>query len=85
MTTRIIECFEVMDHGEDGRVFPGRHVAYIADEKDAKALAGNWLSVGKKTIVVHDNRSDYDHFKSQALKDQALAKLTQEERLALGL
>ena len=85
MTTRIIECFEVLDHGCDGRVFPGKHVAYISNENDARALAGNFLSVGKKTLVIHDTRTDYDAFHSQALKDQALAKLTAEERLILGL
>lgn len=65
MTTRIIECFSVMDHGCDGRVFPGRVIASFTNEKHAKAIATpGWDSVVKEVVVVHDSLEDYEHYKS---------------------
>lgn len=84
MTTRIIECFAVMDHGCDGRA-PGRSIAHFMNESDAKVLAGNWNSVSRIKLVVHDTRADYDNHTSIETKEKALAKLSPEERLVLGL
>lgn len=85
MTTRIVECFAVMDHGCDGKAFPGRVVAHFVNEKDAKTVAGNWNGVSPVKLVIHDTMSDYDNHKSVEFKEKALAKLSPEERLVLGL
>jgi hypothetical protein len=82
MTTRIIECFDVQ-HWDGGERH--NHHAYIVDENDAKVVAGEHGLLIKRTFVIHDNLADYQHHKSDELKRTALAKLTPEERIVLGL
>lgn len=82
MTTRIIDCFEVQqwDGGERHN-----HECYIANEKAAKAIAGQHGLVFAKSFIIHDDESDYKHWKSGKIREQALAKLSREEQIALGL
>lgn len=81
MTTKIIECFEVLrwDGGERQN-----HLCYMERKEDADALAGKHDAVIKKTFVVHDSVESFKRLESGELKKKALAKLTKEERLALG-
>lgn len=82
MTTRIIECFDVQ-HWDGGDRH--NHHAYVVSEQDAKKIAGQYGTTIKRTFIVHDTMVDYKHHTSEELRRTALAKLTKQERVALGL
>lgn len=82
MTTRIIDCFEALQwDGGERQV----HECYVNNYKDAKAIAGEHGAVVAKTFIIHDSAHDYNHWKSGKIREAALAKLSREEQIALGL
>lgn len=86
MATQIIEYYSVVDHGCDGREFPGRVTASFTKESDAnEVMVKGWDSIVKTSVVIHDSVEDYNHHKSGKAKADALAKLTAEERKLLGV
>lgn len=88
MSTVIIEGFEVLSADGDGR--GETHMAYFADENSAKQLVAQspgWIRMRpySKTIVVYETFGEYVNAQVEALRAKALAKLTKEEREALGV
>jgi hypothetical protein len=80
--TKIIECYDVQLWDGGDRHY---HECYVVDKDDAKAIAGQHGAVYKRTFIIHESKEEYEFLKSGELKKQALAKLTVEERNALGL
>lgn len=64
------------------------HKAYFSlsglAEHQAKALAGTYDIMDKTEIIIYQSLQEYHDFKSGKLRESALAKLTTEERKALG-
>jgi hypothetical protein len=64
-------------------------VAYFSNKVDAdKLVEGNkWQSVTKvmKTFVIMESLEDYTNFSKEKLRASALAKLSAQEKEALGL
>lgn len=81
-----ISTFTVWDvHHHDG-CGGSNHVCYMTDENDAKALADDGHGSARlKTITIMGNHADYVQYAQGAKKRAALAKLTKEERILLGL
>lgn len=63
-----------------------RHIANFFNEEDAKACAeGIYRGYGLRHITIFDSLEDYENNTREKLRERALAKLTREEKLALGL
>ena len=62
------------------------HIANFANEDNALELVGKNLYRGasKKTLTIFDSVGDYENNTREKLRERALAKLTVEERNALG-
>ena len=87
MKTTIVEGFEVVE--ADGGGMGENHVAYFSNERAATQLSAQspgWMRVRpfKQTIVVCESFGEYVIQKNEEVKAKALAKLTAEERAALG-
>lgn len=88
MKTTIVTGFEVVMADGDGR--GETHQAYFSDQTAAEMLVSQspgWMRMYPftKTTVVYDTFSEYVTAKADAFKAKALAKLTKEEREALGV
>jgi hypothetical protein len=93
MKNFVIDGFEVVGNSsEDGRG-PSYHVAYASKLSVAQDIAigkGPMGSVGtvnkiSKTIKVFDSFLEYQNDLIEQVKENALKKLTTEEKKALGL
>lgn len=87
MQTIIVKCFEVRSADGDGR--GESHVAYFNSEAAANQLAAQspgWMRVSpfEKTFHICETFGEYTIMKVGEIKTKALAKLTKEEREALG-
>jgi hypothetical protein len=82
MTTTIIKAFEVLRW--DGGEFH-RHHCYIADEVEASKLAGPHDLVKPVRFIIHDTADDAISYHQGKIREQAIAKLTDVERAALGI
>jgi len=62
-------------------------IANFTNEEEAKKLAGGsmYRGVWKKSFTFFDTVEDYENNTREKLRERALAKLTIEERQALGL
>ena len=62
------------------------HVANFANEDNAQELVGKsmYRSVSKKTLTIFDSVGDFENNTREKIRARALAKLTVEERNALG-
>lgn len=79
---QIIDCWtvEIWDGGDRQN-----HLCYVATEEEAKKLYNPKTDyIGKRQFVVYETAQEFNDFKNGKLKEQALAKLTREERLSLG-
>jgi hypothetical protein len=88
MITTTVAGFEVISADGDGH--GESHVAYFNNEKAAKQLAAQspgWLRVQKfeKTFQICSTFGEYVQLKNEEIKVRALAKLSKEEREALGV
>ena len=88
MITTIVAGFEVLSSDGDGR--GESHVAYFNNEKAAMQLvtqSPGWMRVQhfEKTFQICSTFGEYVQLKSEEVKTRALAKLTKEEREALGV
>lgn len=59
-------------------------VALFAREADARKVAGAQGAVVTKVVRIFDSVEEYQANRSSELRKKALAKLTAEERVALG-
>lgn len=63
-----------------------RHIANFSNEADAKVCAdGIYRGYGLRHITVFDSLEDFEENTREKIRERALAKLTTEERQALGL
>lgn len=63
-----------------------KHIANFTNEEDAKACAKSlYRSHGLRHITIFDSLEDFENNTREKLRERALAKLTREEKLALGL
>lgn len=63
-----------------------KHIANFNNEEDAKACAKNlYRSHSLRHITIFDSLEDFENNTREKLRERALAKLTREEKLALGL
>lgn len=63
-----------------------RHIANFSNEADAKVCAdGIYRGYGLRHITVFDSLEDFEENTREKIRERALAKLTTEEKLALGL
>jgi hypothetical protein len=81
--------YEVVQDTEDGMCHPQR-IAFIARKEDALKMAKGRGPMGcsDSNIIEHtvySNLDDYNKNSPEALRKSALAKLTQEEKKALGI
>ena len=88
MITTIVAGWEVISANGDGR--GESHVAYFNNEKAAKQLAATspgWMRVQpfEKSFAICATLAEYMQEKNEEVKARALAKLTVEERSALGV
>lgn len=81
MTIQIIKMFDV--HVWDGGERQN-YAASFSSEEEAKKFASKHDYISPKEIIVFDNVEEAKDFKNGAVKKQALAKLTDAERKALG-
>ncbi len=83
-----IKCYAVVLPSEQTRQAPVE-LACFSDLEDAKKLSKEHSSMGAylntKTIVVFDSYEEYKAEDKRKLRASALAKLTIEEKNALGL
>jgi hypothetical protein len=81
---QIIKCWDIQvwDGGDRHN-----HRYYVA----TKELAEEWLARNKhdmafeKEFIIMDDLSEVDEYKLQLIRQQALAKLNEQEKKALGL
>ena len=62
------------------------HKFYVSNEESAKdwVKANPYDTYYKKEMIIYDDLTDYNQNNLQAIKERTLAKLTPEERKALG-
>ena len=81
-----VESFPVYESWDDYTL-----VARFADLADAMALSnekGRYYSVGNKEVklfTIFESFKEYEDWRADSVRRTALAKLTNAERLALGL
>lgn len=81
-----IDCFQVTEYFDRDST----HIAYTSTRQLAEKIADkqkNYRTVStfKKTFVVYETMQDVEDYSLAKLKNSGLAKLTPEERQALGL
>lgn len=81
-----IDCFEVKESFDRD----SNHIAYTTTQKLAEQIAykqKNYRSVSafKKTFIIYESMQDVEDYSLANLRKTGLAKLTSEERKALGL
>ena len=81
---KVIKYWE-LGYSDDGGGF--KHHAYLATREAAKEWQKQhiWGSVREKEIVILDDLRDLEEYNNKKIRDGALAKLSPEERKALGL
>lgn len=63
-----------------------KHIGNFVNEADAKACAdGVYRGYGLRHITIFNNIEDFENNTREKTRERALAKLTTEEKLALGL
>lgn len=63
-----------------------KHIANFSNEADAKVCAdGIYREYGLRHITIFDTIEDFENNTREKIRERALAKLTTEERIALGL
>lgn len=63
-----------------------KHIANFINEVDAKECAkGVYRSVYKKVFTIFDSVEDFENNTREKIRARALAKLTPEEKIALGI
>ena len=81
MTIQIIKMFDVhVWDGGDRQDYAGS----FSSEEEAKKFVGKNDYMSPREIIVFDTVEEAKDFKNGAIKKQALAKLTDAERKALG-
>jgi len=88
MLTTVVSGFEVVESVGDGR--GETHVAYFNNAEAAKMLASKspcWMRVQRfeKVFDICSTVDEYTTLKTAEVKARALAKLSPEELVALGL
>lgn len=84
-----IDCFEVTE--PDGAGMHNLHVAYASSKTVADAIAQSnngwpgYVNAYKKTIVIVDSVDEYRQLRADGKREAALAKLTEDDKKALGL
>jgi len=84
----IVEYYEVhYDSGFelDGSYTCARFLSLSAAEEYAKQDRFRFVSKNKQRLVVYDNVKELELQKREDLREEALKKLTPEERLILGV
>ena len=81
---KVIKCWEL---GWSDNCGGFKHHAYLANRKAANEWKKQhvWGSIREKEIVILDDLQDLEDYNNKTLREQALAKLSPEERKALGL
>lgn len=81
---KVIKCWE-LGYLDDCGGF--KHHAYLATREAAKEWQKHhiWASVREKEIVILDDLRDLEDYNNKKIRDDALAKLSPEERKVLGL
>lgn len=81
--TQIIEAWDIQRWDGGGG---SNHECYIASEEEAALYLANSPHdrYYKKTFIIHETAQQAREFKQGEAKKRALAKLTKEERAALG-
>jgi hypothetical protein len=63
-----------------------KHIANFSNEADAKVCAaGVYRGYGLRHITIFDTIEDFENNTREKIRERALAKLTVEERRALGI
>ena len=63
-----------------------KHIANFSNKEDAEVCAnGVYRSAYKKTFTIFDSVEDYENNTREKIRERALAKLTTEEKIALGV
>lgn len=63
-----------------------KHVGNFSDEQVANHFADSaYRAVYKRTFTIFDTIEDFENNTREKLRERALAKLTVEERVALGV
>jgi hypothetical protein len=81
---QIIKCWDIQTWDGGDR---HNHRYYVA----TKALADEWMARSKhdmvfeKEFIIMDDLAEVDEYKLQLIRQQALAKLNEQEKKALGL
>lgn len=78
--------YQPIDLGEDGRAYRPAEVVFT-NEADADEVSKPWNynEPHSRTLYVMGNLTDYEAWKHDEVRKEALAKLTPEERSALGI
>lgn len=81
-----VDCFEVTESYDRDST----HIAYVSNMGLAHAIVAlqkNYRSFHefKKTFVISESMADIDNYSKENLRKSGLAKLTTQERQALGL
>ena len=84
-----IPVFEVRQNADmtEGRG-PMIHYAFFTNEDDAKQVVGpnnSWYDYRPNTLIVFDNIAEYNEKNRKDIIRRALKKLSEDERVALGL
>ncbi|WP_374335423.1 hypothetical protein [Methyloversatilis sp.] len=82
MATQVIEVWDL--HVWDGGDRENYRASFSNPEAAAEA-AGQHDRIDQRRIIVHESKADYVEWQSGNLRRNALAKLTNEERIVLGL
>lgn len=73
---QVDECFD-----RDSKI-----IGNFANEADAKEVAkGVYRGFGLRTLTIFDSIEDFENNTREKIRERALAKLTTEEKIALGL
>ena len=81
---KVIKCWELGYSDEVGVL---KHHAYLATREAAKEWQKqhSWRMIQEKEIVILDDLKDLEDYNNKKIREGALAKLSPEERKALGL
>lgn len=81
-----VELWQPIDNGEDGRAYRIPEYAFT-NERDALEISTPW-NYGQgvaRAIQVFQSLAEYHAWEADGVRRRALAKLTSEEKRALGL
>lgn len=80
------KVYQPIDHGEDGRAhIPSQAVFINKADADEVSKAWNYNATSSRVLYVMSSIAEYEAWMIDEVRRKALAKLTDEERKALGL